>query len=111
VVLHEGRELHMLDLDSAHVRWQRITQTPVATEEVVGDLVLVRADRLTAYTVGSGSERWQSTLDGARVAGTLDGKLVIAASGSEGVVPPSTTRGPKWRTEIPGSRWTSGLPT
>ena len=87
VVLREGRELHVLNLAGGDVRWSRTSPTPVATIEVVGDLVLLGADRLTAYDIASGSLRWQADLRGARVGGSLDGRV------DEGA--------PRWRTQIP----------
>jgi outer membrane protein assembly factor BamB len=101
-VLREGREVHVLDLDSGDVRWNRTSQTPVVTVEVFDDLVLVAADRLTAYAISNGAVRFQTEHRGARIGGTLDGQLVIVACTTDGVVTALDHDGaPKWRTDIP----------
>jgi outer membrane protein assembly factor BamB/predicted Ser/Thr protein kinase len=101
-VLREGRELHVFGAQNGGIKWIAHSETPLATLEVVGDLVLLGADRLTARNIASGSVRWQVDLRGARVGGTADGRLVIAASGTAGVVVAYDRDGTQqWRTPIP----------
>jgi outer membrane protein assembly factor BamB/predicted Ser/Thr protein kinase len=102
VVLREGRELHVLRVSNGSVAWERTMQSPVKTLEVVDDLVLVGADRFTAFNLVGGAQRWQNDLRGVQAAGTLDGRLIIAASAASGVVVALDHEGNKvWTTQIP----------
>jgi hypothetical protein len=99
-VLREVRNIRVLDLADGGTMWQHTSPTPVVSVQVVGDLVLIGADRLNALSLGSGALRWQVNQRGARVAGTPDGRLVIAAS-EDGVTAFDADGATRWRTEIP----------
>ena len=58
-MLREGRDVHVLNLEDGHTLWQRVNTTPVPSIAVVGQLVLISADRLTAYGLDGGGQRWQ----------------------------------------------------
>jgi outer membrane protein assembly factor BamB len=72
----------------------------VATIDLAGDLLLVAADRLTAYHLGSGERAWQFAARGARLAVTPDGGTIVAAT-EQGVSALDATGRPRWQTRLP----------
>lgn len=102
VLLREGSELHVVELETGAIRWAYTSTAPVVAVEVVDDLVLVAADRVTALGLSNRAQRFQLPLRGARVCGTVDGQLIIVASADGGVVTAVDHDGAQvWQTEIP----------
>jgi predicted Ser/Thr protein kinase len=101
-VLREARNIRALNVSGGGIRWQHLAPAPVVSMTVVGDLVLVGGDRLTAVSLTSGAQRWQAALRGARVASTPDGRLILAAS-DEGFVALSADGVTQWRADIPSA--------
>jgi hypothetical protein len=100
-LLRESRNLRLLGLSNGGLRWERISPTPVVSVQVIGDLVLIGADRLNALSLAGGGQRWQANERGARVAGTPDGRLIIAAT-DEAVMAFDADGATPWRTLMPG---------
>jgi outer membrane protein assembly factor BamB len=98
-LLREERNVSLLDVADGSILWQRTSPTPVVSVQIVGDLVLIGADRLNALSLAGGSQRWQVGQRGARVAGTLDGRLIIAATSDE-VTAFDTDGATRWRADI-----------
>ena len=84
VVIREVQEVRAVALTNGSTTWRQVSQTPIAGMELVGDTVLVAADRLRAYAVASGAQLWDAELRGARVAITPDGRTIVAA-GDQGI--------------------------
>jgi outer membrane protein assembly factor BamB len=100
VVLRDQRQIRVLSLSSGRTAWRYVSPTPVAQVQVVGPLLLISADRVTAHALNNGSQRWQGDVRKARVAATLDGALIIAAG--DGVIAALDGEGAaKWRTPVP----------
>jgi outer membrane protein assembly factor BamB len=102
VLLRETRNIRLLDLADGDTRWQRTSPTPVVSVQVVGEMVLICADRLNALSLGNGSQQWQVALRGARVAGAHDGALIIAATDGE-VTAFDAGGAVRWRLDVPGT--------
>jgi serine/threonine protein kinase len=100
-LLRESRNLRLLGLSNGGIRWERTSPTPVVSVQVIGDLVLIGADRLNALSLAGGGQRWQANERGARVAGTPDGRLIIAAT-DEAVMAFDADGATPWRTLMPG---------
>ncbi len=101
-LLREASSVSLLGLTGGGIVWQRTSPTPVVSVQIVGDLVLIGADRLNALSLAGGSQRWQVSQRGARVAGTLDGQLIVAAT-SEEVTAFDTDGATAWRADIADS--------
>ena len=84
VVIREVAEVRVVALTTGATLWRQTSQTPVAGIELVGDTVLVAADRLRAYAVGTGSQLWEAEPRGARVALMPGGRSVVVA-GEQGI--------------------------
>jgi hypothetical protein len=80
VVIREVQEVRVVALSNGATVWREQSQTPIAGVELVGDTVMVAADRLRAYAVATSAERWQVDLRGARVVVTPNGRSVFVAS-------------------------------
>ena len=80
VVIREVQEVRVVSLTTGATVWRQVSETPIAGMELVGDTVLVAADRLRAYAVATGAELWQVPQRGARVAVAPDGAGVVVAS-------------------------------
>lgn len=80
VAVRDARALRVLTLDRGTTVWLKVSDKPVATIEVVGDQLLVSADKLTGYALNRDAQLWQLDVRGARIAPTPDGKRVIAAN-------------------------------
>ena len=102
VVVRDAQDIRVLSLDDHRQLWFRSSPTPVAGMDVVGETVVVAADKLSASSIGGGTPRWQADFRGARVAGTLDGRAVVVASDSA-VTAIDTGGTTLWETPLPAS--------
>ena len=83
VALRDSRAVRVLALADGRTTWQKVSDKPIAGIEVVGDLLVVAADRLTGYALDRDAQRWQLDLRGVRIAPTPDGKRMVVASETE----------------------------
>jgi predicted Ser/Thr protein kinase len=99
-VLREARNIRAFKLSDGAIWWQRLAPAPVVSVQVIGDLVVVGGDRLTAVSLANGAQRWQAAPRGARIAGTQDGRLIIAAS-EDGIAAVSPDGANQWQVDLP----------
>jgi serine/threonine protein kinase/outer membrane protein assembly factor BamB len=100
VVVRDAQEVRAFALADGRLLWTHSSQTPVSAMVVVGDIVLVAASQISAYSLATGVGRWQAAVRGARLAGTLDGRAVVVASDSE-VSAIDTSGNVLWETPLP----------
>ena len=108
VVVRDAQEVRGLSLDDDHQLWFRSSSMPVAGMDVVGESVIVAADKISAYSTGGGTPRWQADFRGARIAGTLDGRAVVVASDSA-VTAIDTSGNKLWETPLPPALRTKSI--
>ncbi len=101
-VLREARNIRAFNLSDGRIRWQLLAPKPVASLNIVGDLVLIGGDRLIVLSLDSGEERWQAALSGARVASSPDGRLILAAS-DDRIVAMNADGATQWRVDVPSA--------
>ena len=102
VAVRAGSDLRVLRLRDGGLVWRRVWPTPIASLAVAGDLLLVGADRVTALTLDTGAEAWQSPLRGARMAVSPDGHTtVVAAERTVTALDPVGT--PRWQIDVPAA--------
>lgn len=80
LVLRDQQALQVLRAADGQPVWQTTSQNPVAAVATVADTVLVSADRLTAYTVATGTTAWQNPLRGAQLGVRPSAGSVVAAT-------------------------------
>jgi outer membrane protein assembly factor BamB/predicted Ser/Thr protein kinase len=100
LAVRDASQFHILSLVDGRQGWTRTSTTPVTALELLGDLVLVAADQLTAYAVDSGAVVWPVNLRGARLAVTAGRDLMVAAVEDE-VVALDRLGVVQWRTRYP----------
>lgn len=83
LVLREVQEIRVVTLADGETVWRGASQTPIAGIEVVGETVLVAADRLRAYEVATQAQLWEHDTRGARAA-TASGTSIFVA-GEDGM--------------------------
>jgi outer membrane protein assembly factor BamB len=100
VALRNGQEIQVLRISDGRTAWRLSAPRPVAAIELVGDLLVVAADRLTGYAVATGAQVWQSGLRGARIAIQPDLHGIVAATEDtiSGLDLAGATR---WQTPLP----------
>jgi predicted Ser/Thr protein kinase len=102
VVVRNSSELRILGLSDGREVWKKVSQPAVTAIEVVGDLLIIAADRVTAHQIPTGTELWHVDLRGARLALSADGKSIIAAS-ERTVAALDLTGGTRWSAQLPQS--------
>lgn len=80
LLLREGGELRVLRLSDGRTLWQKPWQKPVADVELIGDTVVMAADRIYGFRTGTGAEVWNVPARGARLAASPDGRLCYAVA-------------------------------
>ncbi|HLT12149.1 MAG TPA: serine/threonine-protein kinase [Micromonosporaceae bacterium] len=80
ILVREVQEVRVVSLANGTRVWEQSSQTPIAAIELMGDQVLIGADRVRAYAFRTGAARWEADLRGARMAALPDGKAVFVAS-------------------------------
>jgi outer membrane protein assembly factor BamB len=100
VALRHGQEIQVLRISDGRTAWRLSAPRPVVAIEVVGDLLVVAADRLVGYAVATGAVAWRSGLRGARIAVQPDRSGIVAANenGLSGLDLSGATR---WQTPVP----------
>jgi serine/threonine protein kinase len=99
-LLRESSNIRLVNLADGSTRWKRTSPTPVLGVQIIGDLVMIGADRINALSLGAGSQQWQVPDGGARCAGSPDGRIIVAAS--DKAVTAFDARGAaQWRTDVP----------
>jgi len=81
IVLRDGPEIEVRSLNTGKLLWHYTSQTPIAGMEVVGDRVLVAADRLVARRIATGEPSWELPVRGARVAVAGEALAVMHETG------------------------------
>lgn len=102
LALREVSDLTVLRLADGGTAWHRTSERPVASIELVGDLLLVGADRLSAYTLDTGEEVWQASLRGARIARSVRGGSVVVAN-DESISSFDLRGALRWQVQTPDS--------
>jgi outer membrane protein assembly factor BamB/predicted Ser/Thr protein kinase len=100
VALRDAQLVTVLRLSDGSTAWRNAFPRPVVAIEPMGDLLLVSADRLTAYATATGTQAWQVPLRGARIAVSTDGRRVIAATGAN-ISAMDHSGVPQWQAELP----------
>jgi outer membrane protein assembly factor BamB len=102
VAVRDGQDLRVLRLRDGGTLWKRTWPTPIAAIAVAGGLLLVGADRLSALSLATGVQAWQSPLRGARMAVSTDGHTIaVAAERTITVMDPAGH--PQWENELPAA--------
>jgi outer membrane protein assembly factor BamB len=100
VAVRDGQDLRVLRLRDGGMVWKRTWPTPIAATAVTADRLLVGADRLTALTLATGAQAWQSPLRGARMAVSADGHT-IAVAAERTITVMDRAGSPQWETDLP----------
>ncbi len=100
VVLRNGQEIQVLRIADGRTAWRLSARHPVAAIELVGDLLVVAADRLTGYAVATGAQVWQSGLRGARIAIQPNPRRIVAAT-EDNISGLDLTGATRWQTPLP----------
>ncbi len=100
LALRDSQAYRVLDLGDGRTVWQGLAEKPVASFEVIGDLLLVGSDRVNAYALDSGAFRWRHDLRGAVIAAVPDGRLIVLANDERmmALAPNGTVL---WQTPLP----------
>ena len=102
VAVRDGQDLRVLRLRDGGTVWTRTWPTPIAAIAVAADHLLVGADRLTALTLATGAQAWQSPLRGARMTVSADGHTIaVAAERTITVLDPAGR--PEWEIDLPAA--------
>jgi hypothetical protein len=102
LVLRDNRAVRVLHIANGQTVWQKLFDKPVAGFEVVGDLLVVAADRMYAFPLDNEAPRWQKNLQGARFAPTPDAKRIIAATDAI-IVALDLEGNPLWDAPLPSN--------
>jgi hypothetical protein len=102
LALRDASSFRVLDLAKGDTVWAKVSDKPIAGIEVVADLMIVAADKLTAYALNHDETTWQEDLRGALVAATPDGKRIVAANES-GIAALDLAGNYLWRAPLPPS--------
>ncbi len=102
LVLRDIQELQSVRVADGGTVWRASWGTPIAAIEVVGDLVVVSADRLTARSVATGATVWEAPVRGARIAARTDRPGVLLAS-EQSVSCVAATGRLEWTTPLPAA--------
>jgi hypothetical protein len=109
VALRDVQQIRVLRVSDGGQAWYFPNLTPVAGIEVLGDQLVVAADRITAYSLATGDQVWQAPLRGARIAATLDGRTLLAAT-SQTITALDKQKGDlRWQANLP-TELTGGIP-
>ena len=98
MLFRSAQQLTVLRLAGGGTAWRRSLPRPVVAIEPVRDLVLVAADRLSAFVAATGALAWQVPLRGARLAAT--GRDVVAVTDLR-IVGLDAAGGTRWQVPLP----------
>ena len=107
-LLRESSNIRLLKLSDGSIQWKRTSPTPVVSVQIIGDLVVIGADRINALSLGAGGQQWQAPERGARIAGSPDGRVIIAAA-VDAVTAFDADGNARWRTEFPSEFAAGGV--
>lgn len=102
VVLRDRQDLTVLRLSDGSIAYHMWAPKPVAAIELMGELLLVAADSLTAYVTATGAEAWRVRLRSARIAVAAEGRSVVGAS-ERTIYALDWTGDRLWQAALPGS--------
>ncbi len=102
VALRDVEDFQVVRVSDGSTVWHRKSEKPVVTVELTDDLLLVAADQLYAYNVGTGEPLWQAQARGARLALAPDRPLIVA-TGDDGVMALDRSGHKRWQTRWPAS--------
>jgi serine/threonine protein kinase len=102
VVLRDSSAIRVVNLSGGRTVWNLPPARPITAIEIVGETLLVAADRLTAYALATGQVYWQSEHRGGRIALSGDAQTLIVAD-DEGLYGLDLTRTgeQRWHTPLP----------
>ncbi|MEV4413433.1 PQQ-binding-like beta-propeller repeat protein, partial [Catellatospora sp. NPDC049609] len=103
VVVRDINDLRVFGLADGAVRWSKVWERPVVGVELLGDVVVLAADRIYGFHLGNGEQAWNMDLRGARLAAAPDGKLVYAIAADTVAAIDQAGRAP-WNAELRGLR-------
>jgi hypothetical protein len=78
IVLREAQQLRVMTLADGDTVWTGTSPKPIAGIELFGDAVVVAADRLRAFDIGTQAQLWDYGARGARVAVTGGSSIFVA---------------------------------
>jgi len=100
--LRDDRDVLVLRLSDGGTAWRASSPGPVDAIELMGDQLLVSAERVTAYTIGTGAQAWQVDQRHARLAVAAGGRSLVVAS-EEGISALDGTGRLRWSAPWPDS--------
>jgi hypothetical protein len=101
VVVRDVNDLRVFRLADGDVRWQQVWERPVVGLELLGDVVVLAADRIVGLRLGDGEQLWETKLRGARLTAAADGRLVYAIASNTVAAIDATGVAP-WHGTLPG---------
>lgn len=99
VVIRDAEHVRVLRLTDGHPLWQYTSARPVVAVELVGELVVIAADQITAHRVETGEQVWEAPLRGARIAPAATG--IVAAAEHEITLLDPAAGTSRWREPFP----------
>lgn len=101
LLLREGGELRLLRLSDGQTLWKKRWQKPVAAIELVGNTVVMAADRIYGFRTATGGEMWNVPARGARLAASPDGRFCYAVAQQNFAAIDPVTGGSAWSRSLP----------
>jgi serine/threonine protein kinase len=108
IAIRDVQQIRVLRVGDGGQVWYFANLTPVAGIEVLGDQVVVAADRLTGYALQTGEVVWQSAVRGARICAAPDGRTLLAAD-STAIYALDSQGFSRWQARLP-TQLTGGVP-
>jgi outer membrane protein assembly factor BamB len=100
LAVREVQEVRVLRLSDGQVLWHVPWPMPIAMIDVIGDLLLVAANRLTAWQLPTGKAAWDWPQRGARTAVSPDGDTIVACN-EEGIAALDGAGAQRWHVPLP----------
>ncbi len=100
VALRDAQDIRVVRASDGGTVWHVSSPTPVVAIELLEELLLVAADRITAYAAGTGRPAWQAPLQGARIAVSPDRSTFVAVT-EHGVSALDTAGRTRWQVGLP----------
>ncbi|MFC7762039.1 PQQ-binding-like beta-propeller repeat protein [Catellatospora bangladeshensis] len=101
MIFRDANDIRVLRLSDGGERWRKTWERPVVSLTVIGDTVVLGADRIVGLRLGTGVEIWDTNLRGARLTPAPDGSLVYAIAANTVAAFDAEGRAP-WHGTLPG---------
>ncbi|GIG00215.1 protein kinase domain-containing protein [Catellatospora citrea] len=101
LLLREGGVLRVIRLSDGTVRWDKPWDKPIASVDLIGDTVVMAADRIYGFRTDTGVERWNIPARGGRVAASPDGRLCYAVAQQRIAAIDPATGNAEWSEPLP----------